>query len=493
MSAFSDLFSLFIKNREINVSALTAYCNLDRSTMYKLINGKRTPTSKELVRQIASFMNLNPMETQELIDSYLLTKVGWETYYRRKNVLDFILDFDELHLDSVFPVSSLQEFRPSAKSLENASIPLTSQLHLSAALQQILLKGTSLGDDSIRIFAQPEHLQTLNVANFLANYQSHIKIKHILCINNNKSLIRSQQNYNIQCLKKMVPLYGTLYDYQPYFYYDNVNSHFNNLNILPCMFITGASAILCSSDLKEGILFTDKDIVGLLKNRFDEMLKETSPLTQEFSTGLNFHLKNFASIYTSATDVYSLSAEACLIPFFTPDLVDKYMRKDLPGHPEMIVDLNNYIKAFTSGNLHIYFSKEGILNFLMTGYIREIPDSIYAPPIDMADRIRLLKKLSEHLNRKWDIRLMKGPMNKFPLPLHLSITSNYGYMMFSRHNKELVYIMLKEQNILNSFYDFACSLEENEMLCTSEETTAFLQSVIEHNALLISSASQGSL
>src|SRR5699024_2236074 len=121
------------------------------------------------------------------------------------------------------------------------------------------------------------------------------------------------------------------------------------------------------------------------------------------------------SIYTSATDVYSLSAEACLIPFFTPDLVDKYMRKDLPGRPEMIVDLNNYIKAFTSGNLHIYFSKEGILNFLMTGYIREIPDSIYAPPIDMADRIRLLKKLSEHLNRKWDIRLMKGPMNKFPL------------------------------------------------------------------------------
>ena len=96
MSTFSDLFSLFIKSREINVSALTAYCNLDRSTMYKLINGKRTPTSKELVRQIASFMNLNPVETQELVDAYLLTKVGWEAYYRRKNVLDFILNFDEL-------------------------------------------------------------------------------------------------------------------------------------------------------------------------------------------------------------------------------------------------------------------------------------------------------------------------------------------------------------------------------------------------------------
>ena len=43
MSEFSNLLSLFIKTRDVNVSALTAYCELDRSTMYKLINGKRSP------------------------------------------------------------------------------------------------------------------------------------------------------------------------------------------------------------------------------------------------------------------------------------------------------------------------------------------------------------------------------------------------------------------------------------------------------------------
>ena len=60
MSEFSDLLSLFIKTRDVNVSALTAYCELDRSTMYKLINGKRSPSSKALVKKLASFMNLNP-------------------------------------------------------------------------------------------------------------------------------------------------------------------------------------------------------------------------------------------------------------------------------------------------------------------------------------------------------------------------------------------------------------------------------------------------
>ena len=83
---------------------------------------------------------------------------------------------------------------------------------------------------------------------------------------------------------------------------------------------------------------------------------------------------------------------------------------------------------------------------------------------------------------------MKGSIDKFPLPLHLSITSNYGYMMFSRHNQNLVYIMLKEQNILNAFHDFACSLEENEMLCTPDETQDFLQTVIRQYTLHASSA-----
>lgn len=360
---------------------------------------------------------------------------------------------------------------------------------LSSALHKILLEGASSAGTVIRIFAQPEHLQTLNVSNFLANYQSNTKIQHILCVNNSKALIRAQQNYNIQCLKKMVPLYGTLYDYQPYFYYDNVNSHFNNLNIFPCMFITGKSAILCSSDLKEGVLFTDEKIVELLKNRFNEILKDTNPLTQEFATGLNFHLKNFSAIYTSAQDVYGISAEACVIPFFTPDLVEKYMARDYPDRPAMVNELNEYIRTFASTNLHIYFTRNGILNFLMTGYIREIPNSIYMPPIEMADRIRLLRKLSEQVVKgKWDIRLMKGAIDKFPLPLHLTITSNYGYMMFSRHNQGLVYIMLKEQTILNAFHDFACSLEENEMLCTPEETLDFLQAVISQNTSRISSA-----
>ena len=53
--------------------------------------------------------------------------------------------------------------------------------------------------------------------------------------------------------------------------------------------------------------------------------------------------------------------------------------------------------------------------------------------------------------------------------------------MFSRQTSILTYILLKEQNLLSSFYDFASSLDEMEMLETKDETLNYLQRVIEMN------------
>lgn len=486
MSEFSDLLSLFIKTRDINVSALTSYCDLDRSTMYKLINGKRTPSSKELVQNLAAFMNLNPVETQELINAYHLTKVGWDTYYRRRNVLEFILDFTipGSHGESVFPFTSSPDFweyqLPNQDSAKD-SFALSGQLQLSAAIHSILYEAASKKKGTICIFAQPEHLESLNIAASLPHCPSDIKVQHILCINNNKSFIKSQQNYNIQCLKKIIPFFGTRYDYQPYYYYDNVNSHFNNLNFMPCMFLTQKAAILCSGDLKEGILLKSRDVLTLFQKRFREILKKTSPLTLGFASSMNFHLKNMISIFAEVQTVYGLSAEPCLMPCFTPEILDKYLISQVPNRKQLLEELQQYIKSFTNSSLHLHFTRDGVMNFLMSGRLHEIPSNLYRP-IDYEDRIKLLKKLCDQIENGHDVRLLKSSLEKFPLNLHLFIASNYGYLMFSGQNKNLTYILLNEQNILTSFFDFASSLEENKMLESKEETLAFLRSFIKSNA-----------
>ena len=65
MSDFSQLLSNHIHEKNIKTYALAQYCGLDRSNMYKLINGKRKPSSLEMVQKICKFLNLSYAEQQE--------------------------------------------------------------------------------------------------------------------------------------------------------------------------------------------------------------------------------------------------------------------------------------------------------------------------------------------------------------------------------------------------------------------------------------------
>ena len=46
MTSFSALLSALVEQKNIQIYPLTQYCSLDRSTMYKYLNGKRLPPSR---------------------------------------------------------------------------------------------------------------------------------------------------------------------------------------------------------------------------------------------------------------------------------------------------------------------------------------------------------------------------------------------------------------------------------------------------------------
>lgn len=58
MSEFSSVFSRHVHRKNIKTYALAQYCGFDRSNMYKIINGKRSPSSGEMVQKISKFMQL---------------------------------------------------------------------------------------------------------------------------------------------------------------------------------------------------------------------------------------------------------------------------------------------------------------------------------------------------------------------------------------------------------------------------------------------------
>ena len=86
MSVFSDLLSEYITMKDVGVYPLSQFCGLDRSFMYKIINGKRNPSGEDVVRKMAQFMQLTPREKTDFMDAFYITQMGEEVYYRRKSV-----------------------------------------------------------------------------------------------------------------------------------------------------------------------------------------------------------------------------------------------------------------------------------------------------------------------------------------------------------------------------------------------------------------------
>ena len=70
MSEFSELLTYYIHSKDIKTQELAHYCGLDRSNMYKVICGKRKPSSEEMVDKICKFLHLIPAEETELREAY---------------------------------------------------------------------------------------------------------------------------------------------------------------------------------------------------------------------------------------------------------------------------------------------------------------------------------------------------------------------------------------------------------------------------------------
>ena len=151
MSDFSQLLSCHIHSKDIKTYALAQYCGLDRSNMYKIINGKRKPSSRELVLKICKFMQLSHAEQKEMEQAYEITLIGHDTYYRRKAVVDFFNNFRLSKLN--LPV--LSELNTEIL-FEKGSVTLNTMAEVNRSLLYIISLEVKKSNGTIDLLVQPD-------------------------------------------------------------------------------------------------------------------------------------------------------------------------------------------------------------------------------------------------------------------------------------------------------------------------------------------------
>ena len=89
MSDFSSKCREYLKNTGETVYQLSASSGPDRTSLQRMITGKRLP-GMDFVRQFCDSIRINPSQRQELIELYKIEKIGKEIYYNRKYIQELL-------------------------------------------------------------------------------------------------------------------------------------------------------------------------------------------------------------------------------------------------------------------------------------------------------------------------------------------------------------------------------------------------------------------
>lgn len=231
---FSELLSAHIHEKNVRTHSLAQHCGMDRSNMYKLISGKRKPSSPELVEKICDYLQLTPPEKAEMKTAYQIELVGAGNYYRRQAVWEL---FDSFHLSlSKLPLEKVVD---SADCPSAQNIPLFYPDEVKRALSYIVTSELKDPNGQIDLLIQPDFHYLMDLLTAADYGHTDAKIHHILCFNNNSVSANGYPDSNVlHCLKEILPLYGNSCRYESFYYYGSADPGASHLSLFPYMVLT---------------------------------------------------------------------------------------------------------------------------------------------------------------------------------------------------------------------------------------------------------------
>lgn len=462
MSVFSDMLQNYVHEKDVKVSALASYCDMERSTFYKFITGKREPGSVELVERIASFIKLTPLETHQFREAWKMARIGETTYYTRKSVEHFLTDFPN---KSVLPVCS---FTPphenfsfninDAFSFSGNCLLLNSRQAVDFSVHQILMAEAAKSNGKIALFLQPDYdflfqlLSTIQPSGTL-------QIDHIFSLSRTPQFTDSHELYEFYYLRNMFPIYMNHVDYRTWCFYTGETKNSQNLSTLPYLILTSEFAISCSSDYQTGILYKDPDILLSFWNLFSSRQALCQPVFHTFpiiADDLPSLFQYIDRTRATANVCLFIQPEACFFPFLHGDMIKELFNTELPMADAIIPMAESLVqknmKLISDEKMVIYFTDSGMTRFLQEGLIEEIP-SIFYHPLNINQRIYVLREIVKCC-RGGSYRILKKPLDHLPENIRMALCGTTCSFTYQTNSGEHMCFAVTEPSILQVFHDF---------------------------------------
>lgn len=487
MSVFSEKLHDYISRANMKIASLSKHSGVDRSFIQKMLSGERTPSDISVISRLADALMLTPSERRSLKEAYSITRMGEDVYQRRMTVKRLLEEADSYYFHT--PVSALPQ-TPVSVSLGEV-LSLQGKASIADGLR--LLLDTELSDPEPRlsVVLQPDCEFSVILHNCCRAVPA-LHMEHILRFDNEFQYQRNNQ-YNLHCIRRLLPFLLSPCNYFAWFYYDFVSEEKKRTSVFP-WFILGKKTVLSfSSDCEKGILYTNPQVVTLFQRIFEEFQSDCLPLFELMNLEASqfWDHKRWPSAHHAMT--YSLQYEPCWGFFYSMDIVEKQLLEDLPNREEILTFFSHRRQQISllEGPLKCtaFFTMEGLEYFLASGRLSELPDELYRP-LSLSQRLELFRRMIFCIQRGSFQPLLIFPRKlRIPRQLAFFVADEQQLNCSCSHpTRGLLSVTLREKSVVYSVCDFLEYLPETDLVYSKEESAEilrrrfaeFAQSVEEH-------------
>ena len=389
MSEFSSLLSKYVRQNYVSIRALAQRLNMSAATLTKLCNGTRSPRNQRAnVERICEQLMLSPAQTRALWELFDAEVVGADVYTSRISMKQLI--------ETMSGSSASERCTPPSWELPKIALP-EKQKDVYVLLLNFLNNAVAEGSGRIEMILSPENPVVIEeIRNALRSYD--IKICHVIPLRTSDKSTGNIDAANIDNIRCVIPLIldaGSAGSrYEPYYYYvHGTGSALDFSNIL----ISDNGVLLCTQDFSHGMCFSNKELQQYWRRIFRDRLAGCRPLCTSFSQmeGQINYISNLLDESEGCEEFFYLCWQPCLLDYTTPDMIMQYMAADVPFDRDACAQgISAYMQRLgTRKNSRAYFTKEGLMEFVRTGRLEEVPEELVDGPLPVELRLRLLENM----------------------------------------------------------------------------------------------------
>ena len=477
MSDFSSKCREYLKATGETVYQLSASSGLDRTSLQRMITGKRLP-GVDFVRQFCDSIRINPSQRQELMELYKIEKIGKEIYYNRKYIQELLR-----------VISSQQAFSPAgfrrlpSLPFYRGDFSLDVEKKVLQLFEEILISGS---DETIRTNIPANcRLLVQTFAHLSPEYGKLPPVIQILPLHQNPTA-SPDYNMNLETfLCTILPILSGFLNYQPYYYYTQAGREVSSYELFPFFFITEKKLLLLSSDMMTFIFTDNPEVVSAYNREFQRILENSRRFFQQSDSPSQI-LEIFGSIlHTDITTDFALESHPCLaLMSYGPDFIKAlFENRDIdlssPVYTQLAAILKQPSFAFTDDDASCnYFTLNGIRKFAETGLLNG-PYSYHQTPLPVTERKKALQHLLDTDMGGEKCRILKASV----LPetgIHLEVLSDYSvFLCFLSSKDTFICVYLKETSIGQALNDYLGSLADDEAAYSKKEAQQILLGLLE--------------